>query len=304
MTEDEFNQVEEKLFLDDDFLERIEIIKQQLIDSYILDQLTPREKQQFEEKFLIVPDNFRAFKETEKLREELKTFLPQSVPEAVAVSVAPERKSKFIGWKPALSAAGLFLFLALAFFLFPGWEKDVANSNSNQTVNSTLAAHNVNRDIPDSNDNFQPPNFPPNDTIALVNKSNTNNSPLKNLNRKNHQVRENPKVNEDEFEVTNAVIPAGGSFFRPSTIIKNTFLEIDTGIDASENITNHELRKYDANKTAISPCNCPSFKKEDKWHVRIPLTKLKTGNLFLFGLKVAPSEKPLWFQIKRKKVSN
>lgn len=55
LTENQAQLIEQRLLVDDDFLDELESEEAQLVDDYVADQLTATERQQFDEYFLATP---------------------------------------------------------------------------------------------------------------------------------------------------------------------------------------------------------------------------------------------------------
>jgi hypothetical protein len=62
-------RIEEKILLDDDFLEELSIAEDELIDEYLDGTLTEAEREQFLRFFLLSPDNKEKLRLTQNLRK-------------------------------------------------------------------------------------------------------------------------------------------------------------------------------------------------------------------------------------------
>lgn len=116
LTQEEVDEIGEKIFSDEGFVEKIEAVKSKIIDAYILGQLGDSLKKEFEEKFLNTPDGKREVEETMILREELHKL-------KTAESLVVESVKTSAGWFGlGKSAAFAYAFAALLILLFAGAE--------------------------------------------------------------------------------------------------------------------------------------------------------------------------------------
>src|SRR5689334_10519370 len=73
--------VEERLFLDSEYMQLAEALKDELVDEYANRDLTPAERQQFESHFLARP----AHRDDLKIAEALKRYIASETEPAVVV---------------------------------------------------------------------------------------------------------------------------------------------------------------------------------------------------------------------------
>src|SRR4051812_47551618 len=65
--------VEERLFLDSEYLQMRQAVEDDLIDEYLHGELSPDEREQFEKYFLSTPERHEALKIAEALKDYLST---------------------------------------------------------------------------------------------------------------------------------------------------------------------------------------------------------------------------------------
>lgn len=102
LTPEEQMQVEERLFLENDYFQRLQGAEEELIDDYVAAELSANEKERFREVFLLKPERYEALRIATALRKYILS-------NAEAVSPPPEIKAPI----PALSKAPLLSFLRL-----------------------------------------------------------------------------------------------------------------------------------------------------------------------------------------------
>lgn len=111
---EEQRQIEERLLLDGDYVELLLITEEELIDSYVRDTLSERERQQFQKHVLTTPERWRKLRKAKALRRYINNA--QTIPAPASVR---ELRSK-VFWKPSLltpawrSAIAAMLILGLA----------------------------------------------------------------------------------------------------------------------------------------------------------------------------------------------
>jgi CHAT domain-containing protein len=75
-TSAEQTQIEERLLVDGDYVERLLMIEQELIDSYVRDTLSEREREQFRKHVLTTPERRRKLRKAEALRRYVNNAQP------------------------------------------------------------------------------------------------------------------------------------------------------------------------------------------------------------------------------------
>ena len=132
----ENEELEDEMVLDPELANRAQVVEMKLIDSYVLNEMTPAEKVRFEKGFLLVQENrdkvedARAFHEGRRLRQD-----------DVAVQLPPLAQAQS-SWFASLSraqlsalAAVLILVIALVAILFlfrPTQNKSITSNGANQ----------------------------------------------------------------------------------------------------------------------------------------------------------------------------
>jgi hypothetical protein len=74
VSEEERERIEEQLFIDRDFLERVETAEMRLIDRYVLGAMSADEKARFISEYLSVPEHARRVREAQQFHAQLKIF--------------------------------------------------------------------------------------------------------------------------------------------------------------------------------------------------------------------------------------
>lgn len=77
LTDDEQANVEQRLVVEDDFFEELEVVKDEVVEEYLAGQLTTKEKQRLEEKFLASPEGRSRLGFTRALNRYVETH-PQT----------------------------------------------------------------------------------------------------------------------------------------------------------------------------------------------------------------------------------
>ena len=108
----EMRRIEEKILLDDDFVEQLSIAEEELIDDYLDGTLAETERQQFLRFFLISPEN----KEKLRLIQNLRKYAAKQ-PAVYEVKRHAEKKDKWFDWR-GLFFSPTMRFAAIAFLLF------------------------------------------------------------------------------------------------------------------------------------------------------------------------------------------
>lgn len=108
----EMRRIEEKILLDDDFVEQLSIAEDELIDEYLDGILTETEREQFLRFFLLSPEN----KEKLRLIQNLRRYAAKQ-PAVYNVKQPSEKKAKRFDWRKLFSSTPM-RFAAVAFLLF------------------------------------------------------------------------------------------------------------------------------------------------------------------------------------------
>lgn len=177
LTEEKTEEIEEKIFSDENFVEKVKAVKSKIIDAYILGQLEDSLKQEFEEKFLSTPDGKREVEETMILREELHKL-------KTADGIAVESVKTGAGWFGlGKSAAFVYGFAALLillvtgavlFFYLPKQDQIVEIVNSNTVTPIQIPSETQTINISNDNTNQNKPVTP---TRTPENNSTPNTAP-------------------------------------------------------------------------------------------------------------------------------
>ena len=115
---DQLGQIEEQAFEDPDTLALLESVEDDLIDEFIQDELSPDEKQRFENHFLTLPGRKSNLKVSRLVQHHFSYETPKPVPENEGFSffglftVSPQ------ALRISLTAAALLIGLAIAIWLY------------------------------------------------------------------------------------------------------------------------------------------------------------------------------------------
>lgn len=97
LSSDEQRQIEEQLLLDGDYMELLQSLEEELIDSYLSDELSEREREQFQKLFLTSPERRRKLRMTKALKRYVNK---QTVP-----IPAPAIEPKIFWWQQLFTPA-------------------------------------------------------------------------------------------------------------------------------------------------------------------------------------------------------
>ena len=132
MALDEEPRVEERLLMDSDYIEQLEVVEEDLIDEYVRGNLPPPQQQNFEERFLNHPERRKKILLARALTERARSFNPTPEPKPNLLSLVWEWLTRSIP-APVLSAAATaIVFVALGFGIYqfiPRQSDEVASVN-------------------------------------------------------------------------------------------------------------------------------------------------------------------------------
>ena len=98
LSPEEQRLIEEQLLLDSDYVELLLSLEEELMDSYVSDELSEREREQFQKHFLITPERRRKLRMAKALRRYINN--PRSTP-----AQAQAMKPKVFWWQKLLMPA-------------------------------------------------------------------------------------------------------------------------------------------------------------------------------------------------------
>ena len=137
-SEEENEELEDRMVLDPELADRAQVVEMKLIDSYVLNQMSPAEKARFEKGFLLFPENHDKVADAQAFHEVLRLRRQASVDVEM-----PESGKVPTGWFTSVSriqisalAAALVLITAVVVgvFLFSDrQQQSVSNSNVSNT---------------------------------------------------------------------------------------------------------------------------------------------------------------------------
>lgn len=147
LSESENEDLEDEMVLDEELAERRQIVEMNLIDSYLMDEMSPDERLRFKSGFLLFPENRLKVEEARMLHDNLRLMRkelpegqkepsegereqPASLPESAAKS--QRRWFAFLP-APAFAALALLLVLGLGYFLIP-WREIFKGQTDNRNV--------------------------------------------------------------------------------------------------------------------------------------------------------------------------
>ena len=181
-SEEENEELEDRMVLDPELADRAHVVEMKLIDSYVLNEMSPAEKARFEKGFLLFPENHdkvedaRAFHENLRLRREANVAV--QVPAAGKVS-----SDWFISVSRiqiAALAAALILVTAVVagVLLFSDRQQQSASNGNVSNTTPEVVSHSANTNNNGSSQT-PPTNRPANNTseIAKLNP-NPNHTPV------------------------------------------------------------------------------------------------------------------------------
>jgi anti-sigma-K factor RskA len=176
-------QVEERLFLDSEYLRTLKAVEDELVDDYVYGELSTDERARFEKYFMSTPERQEALTVAQALKRYVPTnnslpatsaeiaaaatvtqpIPPQTIP--AKVTFFPFRRAQQPAWRLALAAAVILIAVVAAWFIVRNFQR--ANSNSPSQAKEPLLKEPTQprqpakgseqaRDVP-SNTNSQPP---------------------------------------------------------------------------------------------------------------------------------------------------
>lgn len=143
-SEAEQEQVEEQYFRDKDFYLQLLALEDELICDYVHHQLAPRERERFEQCFLVLP---RRRQKYESAKEQIHFLSSASLPATAQTSTPPlgERRSWLTRWlipQPAFrmaAAAGLLVMILGGAWLIIGMARLRDRLNQSESARASLA---------------------------------------------------------------------------------------------------------------------------------------------------------------------
>jgi hypothetical protein len=147
LSESENEDLEDEMVLDDELAERRQTVEMNLIDSYVMDEMSPDERHRFESGFLLFPENRLKVEEARMLHESLSLLRKEQAGEQPEPSEAQDKPSRsrpetaavsgrrWLGRfpVPAFAVAALLLALVLSYFFIP-WRKLFRGRADNQNI--------------------------------------------------------------------------------------------------------------------------------------------------------------------------
>lgn len=149
LSQSENEDLEDEMVLDAELSERKQAVEMNLIDSYVMDEMSPGERLRFERGFLLLPENQLKMKEARSLHESLRLLRKERLEERKelhrshpAAAARSWRKWLAPPSAPAYAALALLLALGLGYFFIP-WRDlfkgraDNLNIAANQSPQTT-----------------------------------------------------------------------------------------------------------------------------------------------------------------------
>lgn len=169
----ENEEIEDKMVLDPELADRAQVVEMKLIDSYVLNEMTPAEKVRFEKGFLLLKDNrdkvedARAFHEGRRLRQaDVEVQVP------TLVQTQSSWFASLSGVQISALAAVLILVTALVAILFLlrfTQNKNVtSNGDANQNTRPQVASQPENTNSNKSNESGEIAKLNPNPNRTAV----------------------------------------------------------------------------------------------------------------------------------------
>lgn len=118
LSDEEEEKIEERLMVDDDLFEELEISKGELIEEYSAGELNQTDRKSFEDGYLASPEGRKRFTFSVAL-DRLETRRPAPAPSSQRVSLVEQIRAYFNWrrWAFAVGSAALLLTLATTFWL-------------------------------------------------------------------------------------------------------------------------------------------------------------------------------------------
>lgn len=296
-SEEENEELEDRMVLDPELADRAQVVEMKLIDSYVLDQMSPSEKDRFEKGFFLFPENHdkvedaRAFHENLRLRRETSVEAQLPPPGQVSsdwfISVS---RIQIV----ALTAV-LILITAVVigvFFLLPDRQQPIITNDNNSNTRPDVVSNSENS----NNNNSNPPKT--NETPS-GNKSNPNYTPVVSIVELRGRVNAVIRGTNNTFKIITPhliKIPVRSEAFtlKVSLMPHEYFKQ---NLDCSVDVTNAKFErlfpKGDYMKVKAQPVE-GEFPYQVE--IKIPAAFLKQGTLYYFRLLETDSLTP--FKVK------
>lgn len=112
---DEQQLIEERLLVDNDYLEQMLIVEEDLIDDYTANKLSPQQKARYQKLFLASPEGRQKLKTTQVLKKHLNDFPTEAAPRITFWERVQTALTQLIS-PPVLKAAAAMLVVGFGIF--------------------------------------------------------------------------------------------------------------------------------------------------------------------------------------------
>lgn len=301
LSKDENEDLEDEMVLDPELSGRAQVVEMKLIESYVLNQMSPAEKARFEKGFLLFPENrdkvedARAFHESLRLQRQARL----EVQSPVSAEASP-------GWfaplfrmpVPTMAVAVLILVTTIVVVLLlisPGRPNEEL-SNNNASTNIKPEAKSENSGEAPTNNTV---NGTPREEIAKLN-SNTARAVVISITetrgRVNATASRGPDSNSQEQKIKPHLIniPVGSdSFMLKVSLMPHEYYK--EGVDCSVDISNAKFQRlFPKGEGNYLKVKAKSIEGKFPYQVsiKIPTAYLKEGNLYYFRIAETDSLTP------------
>lgn len=146
--EEQLASVEERLLTDDNFFEEFELVKDDLIDQYVTQQLTPEDRRRFEQYFLTTPERRKDVRHAQALARYAKKSLEEAQQSEAKKYLRNDRPRGLWAWlwpAPSLRfAASLILIVGVGLFV---WRVFIYRSDLQEGLQALRTAYRLQRPV-------------------------------------------------------------------------------------------------------------------------------------------------------------
>lgn len=301
LSKDENEDLEDEMVLDLELSDRAQVLEMKLIESYVLNQMSPAEKAQFEKGFLLFPANrdkvedARAFHQSLRLQRQARL----EVQSPVSTEASPSWFALLFRMPvPAMAVAVLILVttIVVVLVLIPPGRPNEELSNNNTSTNIKPEAKAENSGETPTNNTV---NGTPREEIAKLN-SNTAGAVVISITETRGRVNatgsRGPDSNSQEQNIKPHLIniPVGSdSFTLKVRLMPHEYYK--EGVVCSVDISNAKFQRLFP-KGEGNYLNVKAKSIDGKFpyqvSIKIPIAFLKEGNLYYFRIAETDSLTP------------
>jgi hypothetical protein len=279
MSEDERSAFEEKFVENDELFERIRVVEDELIESYIRQTLSPVEKEKFEQSFLKTEQRRRRVEFTRTMFDKLAQPIAAVKKTETAVAKPPVRALIADFFKtPKFAFGAAFALLVL---IFGGW---LLLRNQNQTEIARQITPTPTVQIEQTNQNQNLPQNQNNSVnINTADKNPDNKNALPNVNRETPSKNQNTNTQKQESPVITPVLALFSGAVRAEGKMPELNLpENARGANLQLNLESQDYKNYrveivDADGNLVLKNNNLKA-KNSKINLFVPAAKFRRGD--------------------------